>query len=120
MIRSLMDADLIIVDQEKGTCELVAGIDEFPFPDSLHAVLLARIDRLPEAPRQTLDLASVLGRQFDLDLLSQVVGSIHEGFMVSTNLLVRTEDFYDPPWVRQDARSSSTMLSRRRRFTTYC
>jgi len=88
IIRSLIDAGLIVVDREQGICEIVEGIEAFPFPDSLHAVLLARIDRLPEESRRTLDLASVLGRKFDLDLLSSVLGSMHEGFMVSTDLLV--------------------------------
>ncbi|HTO11969.1 MAG TPA: AAA family ATPase [Candidatus Binatia bacterium] len=38
-------------------------------PDSLRAVLSARIDRLPDAPKRLLQIAAVLGREFPRDLL---------------------------------------------------
>ncbi len=40
-------------------------------PDSIHGVVLSRIDRLPEAHKATLKVASVIGRAFELDLLAQ-------------------------------------------------
>jgi class 3 adenylate cyclase/tetratricopeptide (TPR) repeat protein/DNA-binding XRE family transcriptional regulator len=41
-------------------------------PDTIQGVLLARMDRLPEAPRRVLQTASVLGREFPLRLLEAV------------------------------------------------
>jgi tetratricopeptide (TPR) repeat protein len=41
-------------------------------PDTVEAVLLARIERLPEEPRRLLQTAAVLGREFSLRLLSAV------------------------------------------------
>ena len=41
-------------------------------PDSLRAVLSARIDRLPDGPRRLLQTAAVLGREFPRDLLEAV------------------------------------------------
>ncbi|MCB9422217.1 MAG: tetratricopeptide repeat protein [Ardenticatenaceae bacterium] len=38
-------------------------------PDTIHGLLLARIDRLPVASRDLLQIASVIGRQFNLDPL---------------------------------------------------
>ena len=38
-------------------------------PETVHGVLMARIDRLPEAPRRVLQYASVLGREFSVRLL---------------------------------------------------
>lgn len=49
--------------------------EEAPVPETVQGVLMARIDRLPEAPRRVLQIASVLGREFSLRLL----GAIWEG-----------------------------------------
>ncbi len=38
-------------------------------PDSIHGVVLARLDRLPEAAKLTLKVASVIGRLFEHELL---------------------------------------------------
>jgi len=41
-------------------------------PDTVHGVLMARIDRLPEAAKRTLQTASVLGREFPVRLLDAI------------------------------------------------
>jgi class 3 adenylate cyclase/tetratricopeptide (TPR) repeat protein len=41
-------------------------------PDTLHGVLMARVDRLPELQKRLLQTASVLGREFPLRLLEAV------------------------------------------------
>jgi predicted ATPase/class 3 adenylate cyclase len=40
-------------------------------PDSIHSIVLARLDRLPEPLKVTLKAASVIGRLFEFDLLAQ-------------------------------------------------
>jgi adenylate cyclase len=39
-------------------------------PDSVHGVVLARLDRLPELPKLTLKVASVVGRVFEQEVLA--------------------------------------------------
>jgi class 3 adenylate cyclase/tetratricopeptide (TPR) repeat protein len=46
--------------------------EEAAVPETVQGVLMARIDRLPEAPRRVLQIASVLGREFSLRLLGAV------------------------------------------------
>jgi predicted ATPase len=41
-------------------------------PDTIHDVVMARIDRLPEELKQLLQMASVIGREFSFRLLSAV------------------------------------------------
>ncbi len=41
-------------------------------PDTIHDVVMARIDRLPEQTKQLLQMASVIGREFSLRLLNAV------------------------------------------------
>jgi hypothetical protein len=44
-------------------------VDEVFIPDSIQDVIMARIDRLEEVPKKTLQLASVIGREFTRRLL---------------------------------------------------
>jgi class 3 adenylate cyclase/tetratricopeptide (TPR) repeat protein len=41
-------------------------------PDSIHGVLMARLDRLDDDPKRALQMASVIGREFALRLLARV------------------------------------------------
>jgi adenylate cyclase len=41
-------------------------------PDTVHGLLLARLDRLPAASRDLLQVASVIGRQFGLETLTRI------------------------------------------------
>ena len=49
-----------------------AGVGDARIPGTVHDLLTARIDRLPEPLKRTLQLASVLGRDFPLALLERV------------------------------------------------
>ncbi|MDP8930687.1 MAG: AAA family ATPase [Actinomycetota bacterium] len=51
----------------------VDGATLAEIPDNLHALLLARIDRLPGAARRLLGVAAVIGREFPAALLDEVV-----------------------------------------------
>jgi adenylate cyclase len=62
-------------DAQRGGWRL-AGDTRLPainlgLPDSIHKVVLARMDRLPEAPKLTLKVASIIGRVFQRSLLTQ-------------------------------------------------
>jgi class 3 adenylate cyclase/tetratricopeptide (TPR) repeat protein len=61
---------------------LAKRLDEVFIPDTVQDVIMARIDRLAEAPKKTLQLASVIGREFTRRLLDRLA-EIRE----------RTEDF---------------------------
>ena len=44
-------------------------------PDTIHGLVLARLDRLPASTRYLAQIAAVIGRRFDLSLLQHLVGS---------------------------------------------
>src|SRR2546427_5752658 len=44
--------------------ELTRPVSEIAIPGTIHDVIAARIDRLAEAPKRTLQLAAVIGREF--------------------------------------------------------
>ena len=51
-----------------------AEIGSVEIPETLHGLLLARIDQLPEQARRSLRVAAVIGRQFPLRVLERVLG----------------------------------------------
>ncbi|HWM90071.1 MAG TPA: adenylate/guanylate cyclase domain-containing protein [Thermoanaerobaculia bacterium] len=79
--RSRMTDDLVetVLSKAEGNPffleELTRSLLESPdvsVPDTIQGVLLARIDRLPEAHKKLLQTASVLGREFSLALLASL------------------------------------------------
>jgi class 3 adenylate cyclase/tetratricopeptide (TPR) repeat protein len=71
-----------------------AGSVNIEIPDSLQGSLMARLDRLTAAAKEVAQIASVIGREFDRDLLSKVAGfderaldqALHQ--LMSTQLVV--------------------------------
>ena len=72
VIRMLIERGVIErrADRWVATAE-VASVD---IPETLHGLLLARIDQLPDAAKRSLRVASVIGRQFPVRVLERVVG----------------------------------------------
>ncbi len=72
VIRMLIDRGTIV--NQGGAWIADKEISERDIPDNLQGLLLARIDRLPPEARYTLLVASVIGRNFPVRVLSQVIG----------------------------------------------
>ena len=51
---------------------LVRQLEQVFVPDTIQDVIMARIDRLDEVPKKTLQLASVIGREFTRRLLDRL------------------------------------------------
>lgn len=76
VIRMLIERGVIErhEDQWVATAE-VAAVE---IPETLHGLLLARIDQLPDAAKRSLRVASVIGRQFPVRVLERVLGETRE------------------------------------------
>ncbi len=72
IIRSLIGDGAIVQDEVTGRWQATRDVAEIPIPDTLHGVLMARIDRLPEVTKRVLQMAAVIGRIF----LHRVLGAI--------------------------------------------
>ncbi|MBN1922944.1 MAG: tetratricopeptide repeat protein [Anaerolineae bacterium] len=74
---ALLDANCVI--KVEGNWQMVENpplsATALDIPDSVHGTVLARMDRLPEAHKLTLKVASVIGRTFQLAALQ----SVHPG-----------------------------------------
>ena len=49
------------------------SIGSVEIPDTLHGLLLARIDQLPDSAKRSLRVAAVIGRQFQVRVLERVL-----------------------------------------------
>ncbi|MGD2048639.1 MAG: AAA family ATPase, partial [Chloroflexota bacterium] len=78
VVRTLIENDVVVAEDR-----IVDGVSQrfwvatsdgsdFSIPDSLQSLLASRMDRLEEATRATLQLASVIGRNFYLRVLQAV------------------------------------------------
>lgn len=77
VIRALIADGSLTRDPRQGSWRLARPIETLVLPDSVQAVILARIDRLEEGVKSVLKLASVIGRSFFLRIL-QVIAEAGE------------------------------------------
>jgi class 3 adenylate cyclase/tetratricopeptide (TPR) repeat protein len=75
IIRSLLDGGLVVHDEASDSWQAAGDIAALSIPDTLHGVLMARIDRLPGEARRVLQLASVIGRIFSYRVLEAIAPS---------------------------------------------
>jgi tetratricopeptide (TPR) repeat protein len=83
-LRVMLEKGVISVNGRLWVNEI--RLQEMQVPDSIHGLLLARLDGLPAASRDVLQIASVIGRQFALDILSRITpGQPDEGLVELLN-----------------------------------
>lgn len=64
IVRSLIERGQITRSSGSEEWQIAEGIDRLSIPDTIQAVIMARIDRLDGEVRQALRIASVIGRSF--------------------------------------------------------
>jgi class 3 adenylate cyclase len=73
VIRMLIDRGGL--QSQDGAWAVTRDLDSIEIPDTLQGVIMARIDRLPEDAKRTLQVASVIGRRFQVKVLEMVLRS---------------------------------------------
>jgi class 3 adenylate cyclase len=71
VIRMLIGRGAIVSAGDHWTA--TESIGQVEIPDTLHGLLLARIDQLPESAKRSLRVAAVIGRQFQVRVLERVL-----------------------------------------------
>ncbi len=92
VVKSLRE--LGVIRAVGGRYELVKRIDEITVPDTIQDVITARVDRLDEGSKKTLQTAAVIGREFSLALLRQTL-EMEDGVQVEVEQLKRLEFVYE-------------------------
>lgn len=84
VVRTLIDNKVLIAEEQevdgetKRVWRATSTSADFAIPDNLQSLLAARMDRLEESTRGTLQLASVIGRSFYHRVLQAVDEASHE------------------------------------------
>jgi len=71
LVQSMVEANAF--EGHRGAYRLLADADAIAVPETVHAVLAARIDRLPEREKEFLHAAAVVGREFGAAVLAGVL-----------------------------------------------
>lgn len=75
IVRTLIDEGVVAQTGDGLRWEAKAKVSEIAIPDTLQALLMARIDRLDQETRSTLQMASVIGRSFYYSILKRISDS---------------------------------------------
>jgi class 3 adenylate cyclase len=73
VVRMLIERGVIVAEGDRWVATDEVGSVEIP--ETLHGLLLARIDQLPDAAKKSLRIAAVIGRQFPVRVLERVIGA---------------------------------------------
>jgi class 3 adenylate cyclase/tetratricopeptide (TPR) repeat protein len=72
MTKSLVDLGFLA--RENGHYRVTKALEDLSVPDTMQGIIMARLDRLGSDGKRTVQLASVIGRQFVVRLLERVAG----------------------------------------------
>lgn len=89
MVKSLVEAGASLAPARAAGAAPPIGV-----PETIQDVIMSRIDRLEESPRTTLQLASVIGREFSVNLL-ETIAALHEPLADSLQKLKDLELIYE-------------------------
>lgn len=84
-------------DGAKGAYRLKGGVETIPLPNTVQAVIAARVDRLDGPAKQLLETAAAIGREVSLSLLSQVAAMSEVDLSRALNQLRQSELLYEIP-----------------------
>ena len=73
VVRMLIERGAIV--QQDTRWVATADVASIEIPETLHGLLLARIDQLPDDAKRSLRVAAVIGRQFPVRVLERVIGA---------------------------------------------
>jgi len=76
VVRSLIDEGAVVL--KNGEYQVTEKITQVVIPQSIHALIMTRIDKLDEATRNLVRMASVIGRNFFYRILAEVASNIEE------------------------------------------
>jgi len=88
IIRALIDNQQVVQDPTSGNWYVALDVEEIAIPDNLQSLLAARIDQLEENAKQVLQMASVIGRFFYLQVL-EIINNVTDELDSEINQLQR-------------------------------
>jgi tetratricopeptide (TPR) repeat protein len=92
-IKSLRD--LKIIERRENTYQLSKDIRKLAIPSTIHDVIMARVDSLPERAKEVLQTGSVVEREFSYPLVNRVTGFPEKELLSYLSILKDSELLYE-------------------------
>jgi tetratricopeptide (TPR) repeat protein len=92
-IKSLQEQK--VIDKRQGRYRLVKDTDAMMVPSTVQDVLMARLDSLVESAKDVLQTGSVVGREFNQDLIQAVTGLSERELLSDLSVLKDSEFLYE-------------------------
>jgi adenylate cyclase len=87
--------DLRVIQKRDHRFVAVKNLREVTLPTTIHEVIMARVDSLPEDAKEVLQVGSVIGREFDYDLIGKVTGFTEQELLSRLSVLKEAELLYE-------------------------
>ena len=92
-VRSLVETEVLV--GERGAYQLAQALPTLPVPATVHALLAARIDRLPSEAKHVLQTAAVMGTEVPMPLLQAIAALPEAALHPSLAYLQAAEFLYE-------------------------
>lgn len=92
-IKSLKD--LKIIDSTNGSYKLAQNLRNISIPSTIHDVIMARVDRLPDGAREVLRAGSAIEREFNHKLIGKIIALPEDQLLSHISTLKDTELLYE-------------------------
>ena len=92
-IRSLID--LKIIEREDNRYRIAKDLERVTIPSTIQDVIMARVDPLPDSAKKTLQIGSVIEREFSYDLISRVADLSKHELLADLSALKNSELLYE-------------------------
>ena len=93
LIKSLKD--LKVIEREDNRYRITKDIKEVTIPSTIQDIIMARVDSLSEGFKSFLQTGSVVGREFNYDLIKMVTGLTEQELLSHLSVLKDSELLYE-------------------------
>jgi class 3 adenylate cyclase/tetratricopeptide (TPR) repeat protein len=87
--------DLRIIERKDNVSNLTKDIKEVIIPSSIHDIIMARVDSLPEKAKELLQICSAIEREFEFKLIKQVTRDSEQDLLSNISVLKESELLYE-------------------------
>jgi len=87
--------DLSLIEKSNGKCHLTRDIQGFTIPSTIQAVIMARVDALPESVKDVLQTGAVIEREFSHQLIKQITRLPEPDLLSHLSVLKDSELVYE-------------------------
>ncbi len=92
-VQSLVE--LKIIEEKGGKYFLTKDIGDLSIPSTIHDVIMARVDQLPFAAKEVLQIGSVIEREFSYSLIELIASIPEEQLLSNLSLLKKEQLLYE-------------------------